>query len=98
MSKKNKSKQETTSLSDAVNEVVEVETKSPELNAEVLKKIASSSVQDNNLDGLVIVAVKDGVYVPYVVAKNITDLITMDFVLKRETNKILDNVMSSQQK
>ena len=98
MLKKNKSKQETTSLSDAVNEIVEVETKAPELNAEVLKKIASSNVQDNNLDGLVIVAVKDGVYVPYVVAKNITDLITMDFVLKRETNKILDNVMSSQQK
>jgi hypothetical protein len=68
------------------------------LNIQLLKSIADSSIQEYELDGIVIVAVKKGVFVPFVQARNVTDLITLDFIAKREISKILDNVMTSQQK
>jgi hypothetical protein len=68
------------------------------LNIQTLKNIADASILDHELDGIVIVAVKKGVFVPFVQARNVTELITLDFIAKREIAKILDNVMTSQQK
>ena len=68
------------------------------LNIQTLKNIADASILDHELDGIVIVAVKKGVFVPFLQARNVTELITLDFIVKREIAKILDNVMTSQQK
>jgi hypothetical protein len=103
MSKKKAHKEEVSEVTPEIAKAVEeasavVENQEIQLNAELLQKIASLNVKENELDGMIIVGVKKGVFVPFVLAKNITDLITLDFVLKREVAKILDNVMNSQQK
>lgn len=66
------------------------------LSSDTLRQIAESSIGENNLDGIAIIAVKNGVYVPFVAAKTVSDVITMEYMFKREASKIIENVITNQ--
>ena len=69
---------------------------STDLSVGLLEDLAKLSIETHELDGIAVVAVKDGVIIPYIAAKSVSDVITMDYVLKRETSRVVESSLSSQ--
>lgn len=96
---KGKSKSETVEVhAEAAQAAQEAQAQDAQsqLNAGTLKELAQIGFDNFGLDGILLVAVKNGSIVPFVAAKNVTDLITMDFVGTREARKVIENVLTSQ--
>jgi len=65
-----------------------VEAVMPTVN-ELVIEAANRAVEDHGFDGVVIVGLRDGNYVPYALAKSIPDLLTLKYVLEKEVDRLI---------
>lgn len=83
-------------MAKAKKTVKEDTVESPALSVELMEGLAKLSLETHALDGIAVVAVKDGIIIPYIAAKSVSDVITMDYVLKRETSRVVESSLTSQ--
>lgn len=63
-----------------------------------IKIEAEGLVSDFELDGLMIIGLKDGIFAPHVLARSVPDLLTLKFVLEREISRVIESTLNQSQK
>jgi len=79
--------------SPIINEVVKSDF---DLDATV-KLEAEGMISDFELDGLMIIGLKDGIFAPHVLARSVPDLLTLKFVLEREISRVIEATLKTPQ-
>lgn len=62
-----------------------------------VKKLSEDVVEEKSLDGLIIIAMKNGIFAPNVLARTVPDLLTLKFVLDREINRVIESTLNNSQ-
>ena len=72
-----------------------IEAAKPTIN-ELVVGAANEAIENHNFEGIIIVGFRDGAYVPHVLAKGIPDLLTLQYVLNREIDRVISGTFTKE--
>jgi len=60
----------------------------------VVNAFAQNVLNEHKLDGILVIATKDGNIVPHVLTKSVPDLLSLQFILNREISRVIENILA----